>query len=125
MHITKRPAIALWKNLGIRGIGLVLALIVCAIVIYAVTKLNPLEVYVAMFKGTFGSQTRVWYMLRDTAMLLCIAVGLAPAFKMRFWNIGAEGQVLMGAVAAAACMKYVAPDTITVLIIIFLTFIAA
>lgn len=52
MHITKRPAIALWKNLGIRGIGLLLALIVCAIVIYAVTKLNPLEVYVAMFKGT-------------------------------------------------------------------------
>lgn len=110
MHITKRPAIALWKNLSIRGIGLVLALIVCAIVIYAVTKLNPLAVYVAMFKGTFGSQTRVWYMLRDTAMLLCIAVGLAPAFKMRFWNIGAEGQVLMGAVAAAACMKYVAPN---------------
>ena len=39
-------------------------------------------------------------------MLLCISVALAPAFKMRFWNIGAEGQVLAGGIATAACMIY-------------------
>ena len=40
-------------------------------------------------------------------MLLCIGVALAPAFKMRFWNIGAEGQILIGALAAAFCMLYI------------------
>ena len=39
-------------------------------------------------------------------MMLCVAVGLAPAFKMRFWNIGAEGQILVGVIATAACMIY-------------------
>ena len=43
-------------------------------------------------------------LLQNTAMLLCIALALTPAFKMRFWNIGGEGQALAGALAAAACM---------------------
>ena len=35
--------------------------------------------------------------IREMMVLLCIAIGLTPAFKMKFWNIGAEGQVLAGA----------------------------
>lgn len=104
--MSKRDGVPLWKSLGIRLIGLTLALIVCAIIIYALTKLNPLKVYAAMFKGAFGTNKRIWVTIRDIMMLLCIAVGLAPAFKMRFWNIGAEGQILMGGIASAACMIY-------------------
>ncbi len=37
-------------------------------------------------------------------MLLCVSLALTPAFKMRFWNIGGEGQVLIGGLATAACM---------------------
>lgn len=44
--------------------------------------------------------------IRDTLVLLCIAIGITPAFKMRFWNIGAEGQVLIGGVTSAAMMIY-------------------
>ena len=44
--------------------------------------------------------------MRDLASLLLIGIALAPAFKMRFWNTGAEGQVLMGALATAAVMVY-------------------
>ena len=44
--------------------------------------------------------------MRDLAALLCIGIALAPAFKMRFWNIGAEGQVLMGGMATAMCMLF-------------------
>ena len=40
-------------------------------------------------------------------MLLCIALAVTPAFKMRFWNLGAEGQVLVGGLASAAVMFYV------------------
>lgn len=42
--------------------------------------------------------------MQNVALLLCIALAVTPAFKMRFWNIGAEGQVLIGGLAAAACM---------------------
>ena len=59
-----------------------------------------------MFEGAFGSQRKIWITVRDTMSLLCIGVALAPAFKMRFWNIGAEGQVLAGGIATAACMIY-------------------
>ena len=65
---------------------------------------NPLQVYATIFNGSFGSPRKVWVLLQNIAMLLCIALAVTPAFKMRFWNIGGEGQVLAGALAAAACM---------------------
>ena len=104
VRMSKRDGLPIWKSFGVRLIGLALALIICAIIIFALTKLNPLKVYAAMFNGTFGTKKRIWVTIRDIMMLLCIAVGLAPAFKMRFWNIGAEGQVLVGGIVAAACM---------------------
>ncbi len=106
IRIAKRDAISKPRAWGIRLIGVVLALIVCAFVIYAIVHLNPLKVYGSMFNGAFGTEKRTWVTVRDAMMLLCIGVGLAPAFKMRFWNIGAEGQVLVGGVATAACMIY-------------------
>ncbi len=106
MRITKREAMPTWKAWSIRLAAIVLALIVCAVVIYAMVNLNPIKVYEAMWKGAFGTSKRIWVTTRDTVMLLCISLGLAPAFKMRFWNIGAEGQVLVGGLATAACMLY-------------------
>ncbi len=106
VRIVKRDSISVWHGWLIRLAGLVLALVVSAIVIYAIVKLNPLKVYSAMFEGNFGSEKRFWVTLRDLMMLLCIGIGLAPAFKMRFWNIGAEGQILAGGIATAAVMIY-------------------
>ena len=106
MRIARRDSISISHGLLIRLAGLGLALAVSAIVIYAIVKLNPLNVYGAMFEGSFGTEKRLWVTLRDTMMLLCIGIGLAPAFKMRFWNIGAEGQVLIGGIATAAVMIY-------------------
>jgi len=106
LRIVKRDSITMWRSWLIRLIGIVLGLAVSAIVIYAIVKLNPLKVYSAMFQGNFGSVKRTWVTLRDMMMLLCIGIGLAPAFKMRFWNIGAEGQILVGGIATAAVMIY-------------------
>ena len=106
MRIAKRDSISIWHSWLIRLIGLVLGLAISAIVIYAIVKLNPIKVYSAMFEGNFGSERRTWVTLRDMMMLLCIGIGLAPAFKMRFWNIGAEGQILAGGIATAAVMIY-------------------
>lgn len=106
VRISKRDTISMWHSWLIRIAGLLLALALCAIIIYAIVHLNPIKVYAAMFEGNFGSEKRMWVGLRDMAMLLCIGIGLAPAFKMRFWNIGAEGQILVGGLATAAVMIY-------------------
>ncbi len=79
-------------------------LVVDAIFIYSVTGLNPLSVYGVMFNGTFMTSIRFSWAMRDLVTLLCIGIALAPAFKMHFWNIGAEGQVLMGGLATAMVM---------------------
>ena len=106
IHIAKRDGLVWWKNWLIRLCGVVLALIVSALFIYSISKLNPVKVYGAMWDGAFGTSKRAWVTVRDTAFLLCIGIGLAPAFMMRFWNIGAEGQILVGGCATAAVMIY-------------------
>ena len=104
IRISKRQGMPLWRAMIIRLIAVLLAMAVAAIVIFAIVRMNPLKVYSSMFSGNFGTKKRVWFMLRDTAVLACIAIGLAPAFKMRFWNIGAEGQMLIGGIGTAFFM---------------------
>ena len=82
----------------------VLALLLCALITTLCTHLNPLKVFGTMFSGAFGSPRKIWILGQNLAILLCISLAVTPAFKMRFWNIGAEGQVLAGGLAAAACM---------------------
>ena len=106
LRIAKRDGIAVWKSWGIRLLAVLVALILSGLFIYAVTGLNPIKVYVAMFDGALGSKRKTWFTIRDTVMLLCIGIGLAPAFKMKFWNVGAEGQILVGGVATAGLMIY-------------------
>lgn len=105
-HIAKRGAMPWWASWCIR-IGSVLAsLIVCGIVTLFLTGENPIGVYVTMFKGAVGTSRRVWALLQNTAMLLCVSLAVTPAFKMKFWNIGAEGQVLVGGLATATVMIF-------------------
>ncbi|PWM41634.1 MAG: ABC transporter permease [Clostridiales bacterium] len=106
LHITKRDHMVWWESWLIRLAAILSALIVCSLVIVLLTGYNPVQVYAAMLKGAFGSQRKIWITFQNTAMLLCIALAVTPAFKMRFWNIGAEGQVLIGGLATAGCMIY-------------------
>ena len=105
LHIAARDSIAWWKAWLVRLIAVLLSLIVCAIVIFGLTKMNPVEVYKGIFSGAVGTSRRAWVTIRDTMVLLLIAIGLTPAFKMKFWNIGAEGQILVGGAATAALMQ--------------------
>ena len=111
VRIVRRESMPFWQSLLIRVASVIAALILAGVIIYLLTGSSPFEVYKAMLEGAFGSNEKnfsqkTWITIRDTMMLLCIAVGLAPAFKMKFWNIGAEGQVLVGGIATAACMIY-------------------
>ncbi len=103
-HIAKRAHISGGKAWLIRILSVLSALIICAIVTMLLTGENPISVYATMFEGAFGTERKVWKLLQSLAMLLCVSLALTPAFKMRFWNIGGEGQVLIGGLATAACM---------------------
>lgn len=106
MRVVKRDVLPAKKKILIRLIAVVMALVVDALFIFFVTGLNPFAVYTTMFGGTFSNAMRFSWAMRDLASLLLIGVALAPAFRMRFWNTGAEGQVLVGALATAAVMVY-------------------
>ncbi len=103
-HISKRKTLPWYSSWGIRAAAIILALVVCGVVTTLATGLNPLSVYATMFDGALGTSRRIWTLIQNLAILLCISLAVTPAFKMRFWNIGAEGQVLIGSLAAAACM---------------------
>ena len=103
-HISKRGAIPWYRAWMIRAIGIIAALVLCALVTTITTGVNPLQVYVTIFKGSFASARRFWDMLQKLSILLCVSLAVTPAFRMRFWNIGGEGQVLIGGLATAACM---------------------
>ena len=104
IHIVKRGALPWYRAWGIRLIAIIIALVVCGLVTMLVTGLNPFSVYGAMIEASFGSSRKFWTLAQSTAMLLGVSLAVTPAFRMRFWNIGGEGQVLAGCLACAACM---------------------
>ena len=103
-HIVKRDSLSTLQSWGIRLASIVLALVFCAFIIVLLTHENPLSIYGTMIKGAIGSSRRVWALMQSVAMLLCVSLAVTPAFRMKFWNIGAEGQVLIGGLATTACM---------------------
>lgn len=126
MRIAKRTSVSLKRKIIVRLLAILLALLASALFIYFITGLNPIAVYKAMFQGAFGGTTlsatmrRSWITLRDTMFLLTISVALAPAFKMKFWNIGAEGQVLIGGIVTAGIMIYFGGSMPTALLLILM-----
>ncbi len=104
IHIAKRDVLPTWQSWLIRIGSIAAALIFCAVIIVLLTGENPISIYATMIKGAIGTSRRVWSMLQNVAMLLCVSLAVTPAFKMKFWNIGAEGQVLIGGLATTACM---------------------
>ncbi|MCI5771390.1 MAG: ABC transporter permease [Clostridiales bacterium] len=104
IHISKRGGLSWRRAWGVRAAAIVLALLACALICLVMTGQNPLQIYGAMFTGSFGKARKTWVTMQDVAMLLCISLAVTPAFRMRFWNVGGEGQTLIGCLASAACM---------------------
>lgn len=104
LHIVKRVDMPWYFSWCVRAVAIILALVFCGLISTIVTKDNPIQIFATIIDGSFGSSRKFMVLLQNTAMLLCVALALTPAFKMRFWNIGGEGQALIGALAAAACM---------------------
>ena len=103
-HISKRDTLPLSKALLIRGGILLLALVFCGLIPTILTGKNPIDVYATILSGAFGTSRRIGVTFRNVAVLLGLSLAVTPAFKMRFWNIGAEGQTMIGCLATTTCM---------------------
>ncbi|MCY6957050.1 ABC transporter permease [Clostridium brassicae] len=99
-RVIKRSEITRSNTIKIRTIAIILALLVVGIFIL-VLGLNPLRVYSSMIKGAFGSDYKIRQTIIKAVPLLITALGISVAFKMQFWNIGGEGQIMMGAFVAS------------------------
>ena len=104
VRVTKRDIIPTWQKWAVRLMAILLSLVVVTIFVFSLTGIGPGETFGLMWEGVFSNMYYRKGTIFFTAKLLCIAVALAPAFKMKFWNIGAEGQVLMGALSTAIVM---------------------
>ena len=89
--------------------SILLALITCGIVLL-ISGENPLTVYRAMFDGALGDKYAFSETLVKMTPLLLTGLAVAIAFRMQLWNIGAEGQLYLGAVAAPGVALFVLPD---------------
>lgn len=105
-HLTKRASIKQWQAWLIRLGAFLLSLLVCAIVTSVLSGKSMGFFFKYFINGVFGSPRKVWVLFHEACILLLIAIALTPCFKMRYWNIGGEGQVLMGAMGSAIIIQF-------------------
>ena len=105
-HLIKRVDMDRKKAWLIRLIAFALSILACAIITTAITKRDMSFFFKNFFGGAFGTPRKVWSLFHETALLLLVALAVTPCFKMRFWNIGGEGQILMGALGCAVVINF-------------------
>ena len=119
LRLVKRDALSPAKVILIYAIAIAASLLLSAVICSLFSTKSPLAFFASLFKGALGSKRRIWLLLQDTALLLGVAVALVPAFKMKFWNLGGNGQILVGGLAAISCMFYLGgkmPDALLILL---------
>lgn len=100
IHIAKKDTITTGRLIGIKAIAFLLAFIVSSILLAISEGCDPFTFLISLINGSFGTGLSIWMLLRDMAILLGLGLALLPAFKMKFWNVGADGQALVSALAA-------------------------
>lgn len=121
-HIVKRDNCPLWMKCCLYVGAVVLALLLGAVLLLGL-GVDPVAYYTRMFTlGTIGNKIayKVYInYLKEFVPLALTSVALSLAFKMRFWNIGGEGQFILGAIAAATVafkLGPVLPNGITLIL---------
>ena len=127
-HVVKRTDLAWWKALLIRLAAIVFGIVLACLVLFISVGANPLIVIRELFNGCFGTPRRIWILFRDFALLLIVGLALIPAFKMKFWNLGGNGQITVGALASIMCMFFMGnaglPDWLIIIAMVFSSILA-
>ena len=119
VRLVKRDAMNKRQVLLIYAIAIFASLLLSAVICSCFSTKTPFVFFGSLFYGALGTSRGIWLLLQDTALLLGVAVALVPAFKMKFWNLGGNGQILVGGLAAIACMYYLGgklPDGVIILL---------
>ena len=127
LRLVKRDSLSAPKVVLIYAVAIVVSLLLSSVICSLFSSKNPLDFFAALFNGALGSSRRIWLLLQDTALLLGVAVALVPAFKMKFWNLGGNGQILVGCLAAVSCMFYLGgklPDALLIVIMTLASIVA-
>ena len=98
-HVVKRPERSGRQMLLFRLGAVALSILAGGLFILAIGY-NPIEIYGTILNGAFRSKIAVQSTIKITIPLCISALGATLAFKMKFWNIGGEGQIIMGGVFA-------------------------
>ena len=94
--------------------GLILGAIICSLF----STSSSSRFFSSLFLGAFGTSRRIWLLLQETTILLGVSLALAPAFKMKFWNLGGNGQILMGCLSYVAVMFYLGGKVPAIIVMI-------
>ena len=105
IRLAKRGVMSRGRAWSIRILSIVIALVLGGVVV-AIIGVNPLTAYGTILSGSLGKGTAIRQTIKIAIPLLGCALAIAPCFKMRFWNIGAEGQITAGAIAASYFALY-------------------
>ena len=133
LHIAKRDDTANSKAWLIRLAAILVGFLIMSFVLTALCNASfnkavsfgdvmerfQLSIFGRAFQG--GKAAQLWSFLQSAAILLCLSLALTPAFRMKFWNCGAEGQALFGGLCAMFCMINlggVLPETVLVPVVI-------
>lgn len=100
MKITKRASLPRRQEILIQVLAILLSLAFAGIVVL-ILGYNPLEVYYKIVEGSVGTGLRLMQTINKAIPLVIVSMGILVAFKMKFWNIGGEGQIMMGAFGAS------------------------
>jgi len=111
IRVIRRLDISKKETVLIKGLGILVGLILCALVCSIINPGTFFKFFKTLFVGCFSTPRKILNLLEETAILLIVSIALTPAFKMKFWNIGGEGQILIGALACTYAMKFIAPTT--------------
>jgi len=105
IHVVKKDIPRTRDTIIIRLLAILGALLVASIIVIFAGA-NPINLYIGIIEGCFGNLHRFAATIQKMVPLLVLSLGVMVAFKMKFWNIGAEGQFLMGAVGAALVVRF-------------------
>ena len=121
-HIVKRGNLTTSKKISIYAIAIFSSLLLGAIICSLVSpRGNVIKFFTSLFEGCFSSSRKIWMFLRELAILLAVSMSLIISFKMKFWNLGGNGQILMGGLAAIVCDFYLGGkinETLLIIIVI-------
>lgn len=99
MRLEPRESVPIWLVLFAPIAAIIVALMLSSVLVWW-TGESILDAYVALIKGAFGSRFAMTETLTRATPLILTGLAAAVAFRARFWNIGAEGQLYCGALAA-------------------------